>query len=140
MLVKKGIVKTYQQKARLAEIIVKDHFKENPVDLAGKNQNSSCDGICPNGKSYDVKSSALHIGGILSFGTANKHREDIEIYYFLGFNEYYTKLMHAWRVPGELVKESMFHVGLTSQSRRKFTIENMKEYEITEKLKEMIKI
>lgn len=39
----------------LVEIIVRDRFKRHPVDLAGENKGSHCDGICPNGKNYDVK-------------------------------------------------------------------------------------
>jgi hypothetical protein len=44
-------------RGRQAEIMVLNHFKQHPIDLAGENPNSTCDGICPNGKTYDVKSS-----------------------------------------------------------------------------------
>jgi len=137
-MIKKGIIETCQQKARLAEIKVIDHFEQHPIDLAGENCNSSCDGICPNGMNYDVKSSRLieHHGSLYyQFGTDNKHKDDIEIYYFLAFNEDYTKLKYAWRVPGEIVENSMFYIG-TSWS--KFNIENMKEYEIADKINKII--
>lgn len=121
-------------RGRIAEIKVINHFKQHPIDLAGENCNSPCDGVCPNGKTYDVKSSKLRIGGYYSFSTTNKYKDEIEIYYFLGFNEDWTKLMYAWRVPGDIVEGTMFHIGLNSWSHTKFTVENMKEYDITDKI------
>lgn len=60
-MVRKGIIKTENQKARLTEIFVKKHFDdvEKVVDLSGANCDSPFDGICPKGKIYDVKSSKL---------------------------------------------------------------------------------
>ncbi len=133
-MVEKGVIVTRQQKARLAEIKVINHFRQHPVDLARENQNSSCDGICPNGKTYDVKSSGPHMSGYYQFGTRNKHKEEIEIYYFLAFNEDYTKLEYAWRVPGEITERDYFRIG---KCHAEFTIENMKEYDITNKLKKI---
>ena len=102
-MVKKGVLVTNLQKGRFGEIIIRDHFKHhdsnadllsrrvtvNAIDLAGENSHSPCDGICPNGMYYDVKSSGLHIGGYWKFGTNNKYKDKIEIYYFLAFNEDY---------------------------------------------------
>lgn len=51
-MVKKGIVKNEHQKARLSEIIIRDHFKNKPMDLSGDKCDNPCDGICPNGKTY----------------------------------------------------------------------------------------
>lgn len=81
-IVDKGVLETNQQKARLAEIKVINHFKQRPIDLTGENCNSSCDGICPNGKTYDVKSSKIYTGGYYRFTTRNKYKEEIELYYF----------------------------------------------------------
>lgn len=125
-------------KGRQAELIILEHFKKNPVDLAGGDYLSSCDGICPNGKIYDVKSSKLYVGGSFHFTTRNKYKEEIEIYYFMAFNEDYMKLIYAWRVPGEIVESDDLHVGLNSRSSMKFTLENMKEYDITDKLKDVL--
>lgn len=102
-IVQKGILLTNEQKARFTEMIVRDHFERHPVDLAGENKLSPCDGICPNGRFYDVKSSSLN-GYFWQFGTKNKYKEKIELYYFLAFNEDWTKLEHGWRIPGEIAE------------------------------------
>lgn len=136
-MIKKGILETSNQKARLAELIVLNHFKTHPVDLAGENRNSPCDGICPNGKTYEVKGSGLCFSGTYwVFKTDNKHKKNIDIYYFLAFDLDWTKLMYAWRVP-EKIKRSMFYIGLNSNY--KFNIENMKKYDITEKFRDIMK-
>lgn len=135
-MVKKGILDTVDQKARKAEIMVRNHFKNNPIDLSGYNKLSPCDGICPNGKTYDVKgSSLLEYKGWLYwlFNISNKHKEKIEIYYFLAFSIDYTKLKYAWRVPGEMVKKDFY----ISVSRAE---SDMKEYDITNKLLDSIGI
>lgn len=138
-MVIKGFVKTTNQKARLAEIKVIDHFKNNPIDLSGKNCNSPYDGICPNGKTYDVKSSKLRKErNRYGFSTVNKHKDAIEIYYFLGFNEDYSEVEHAWRVPGEIVDRDIFYITKINSNRGSRNIESMKEYEITDKIKEII--
>lgn len=124
-------------RGRQAEIKVINHFKEHSIDLAGDNQNSSCDGICPNGKIYDVKSSKFHKErGCYIFGTNNKLKDEIEIYYLLAFNEDYTELDYVWRVPGEIVESSIFQVGLSPGF--KFDIDAMEKYEITEKFKDIV--
>lgn len=137
-IIKKGILITTSQKARLAEIIVRGHFKKNPVDLAGENCISHCDGICPNGKNYDVKSSKFDLyTKRYRFSTKNKYKDEIEIYYFLAFNEDYTELIYVWRVPGEVIEKDYFQVVLNSYSRE-FTVEDMKEYDITDKIKGLL--
>lgn len=135
-LVKNGILNTCQQKARLAEIKVINHFKEHPVDLSGEDQNSPCDGICPNRKTYDVKGSGLHkYNGYLyyHFRTNNKYKDNIEIYYFLAFNKNWSKLDYVWRVPGEIIENTDLYITTNTQSNAKFNIENMEEYNITDK-------
>lgn len=135
-MVKKGIVETNQQKGRFGEMIIRDHFERRPIDLAGENYISPCDGICPNGKTYDVKSSGLHSDTQYIFGTNNKHKDEIEIYYLLGFNKDYTKLDYGWRIPGELAEKDLFEIGL--KFRAKFTVRNMKEYDITDILRKIL--
>lgn len=140
-MVKKGILDTSQQKARLQMYVI-EHFENKPIDLSGENQNSSCDGICPKGMIYDVKSSKLHSQKcyILHsqkcyiFHTRNKFREEIEYYYFGAFNSDWTKLEHIWRVPGEIVEKDYF---VANMYGGEFNIGNMKEYEITDKFKDM---
>ena len=41
--------------------------------------------------------------------------------------------MHVWRIPGEFIEEEHLHIGLNSYSRYMYNVENMKEYEITNK-------
>lgn len=137
-MVTKGIVKTNDQKARLAELRIIGHFKKNPMDLAGENKLSPCDGVCPNGKTYDVKSSKLYEEKYYGFTTRNKYREKIEVYYLLGFNEDYTILEHVWRVPGEMVERDYFHIAKIFSNRTGRDIESMKKYEITDKIREII--
>lgn len=133
-MVKKGTIMTNDQKARFAELKIIDHFKHHPIDLAGKNKNNPYDGICPNGNIYDVKSSKLYkIGNRYhyQFATNNKYKDEIEIYYFLGFNEDYTILEHAWRIPGEMVDGNYFYIAsritkIYNNNTR--DIESMKRY------------
>jgi hypothetical protein len=139
-MVKKGIVETEDQKARFSEIIIRDSFDNPSVDLAGENKCSSCDGICPNGKIYDVKSSKLHkivdYGEFYGFYMINKHKDEIEIYYLLGFNKDYTKLEYGWRIPGEIVESGTFYIRINSYYE--FNVENMKQYDITDELREIL--
>lgn len=140
-MVKKGIIETNQQKGRLAEILIIDHFEKNPVDLAGENYLSPCDGICPNGKYYDVKSSALgKERNRWHYGTNNKYKDKIEIYYLLAFNEDYSELMYAWRMTNwEVIDIGDLYIGMNSIHNRKRTVENMKEYDITDKIRDILK-
>lgn len=136
-IIEKGVLETTNQKGRYAEIKVINHFKERPIDLAGENCRSPCDGICPNGMTYDVKSSKLgKERDCYIFGTHNKYKENIEIYYFLAFNKDWTKFDYAWRVPGEIVEKDNFIVGFCSGYE--FNIENIKEYDITDKVRDII--
>ena len=136
-MVKRGIIKTPDQKARISEIIIRDHFKTNTVDLAGENKLSLCDGICPNGKTYDVKSSKLYTRGFWSFSTDNKYKEEIEIYYLLAFDKDYSELMYAWRITAwEVIEKNALIVGLKPNYR--FNIKNMK-YDITENIRDVLK-
>ena len=126
-------------RGRQAEIRVLNHFKELPTDLAGENPNSTYDGICPNGKTYDVKSSKFDLyKQRYHFGTANKDKDDekeaIQWYYLLALNDDGI-IKYAWRVPGEIVEKDDFHVGMNHDY--KFNIENMKEFEITDKFKDI---
>ncbi len=136
-MVKKGIIDNEYQKGRFAEILVRDHFKKNPIDLSGNNCKNHCDGICPNGKTYDVKSSRLHRTYYV-FSIKNKNKEEIEIYYFLAFNQDWTKLDYAWRVPGEIIEKNYFQVGLNSWSSSEFTTCDIIEYDITDRIIDMV--
>lgn len=139
-MVKQGNLKTEKQKGRWVEIIVRDNFENESIDLSGNNPSSMIDGICPNGQTYEVKSSPLRVIGKWSgwtYGTGNKDKDDdieaIQWYYFAAFNEDYTELYHMWRVPGEIVEKNTLHIGMYGGE---FNIENMAEYDITDKFKD----
>lgn len=134
-LIKKGVVQSSDQKARLSELYVNDFFQGRSVDLAGKNHNSPCDGICPNGQTYDVKSSGLVNDSYFIFTFKNKEKEEIECYFLLGFNTDYTELLYVWRVPGDIIEKFEIRIRMNSG---KFNVGNMLEYEITDDFKKVI--
>lgn len=130
-MIRKGIIETTDQKARLTEILVREHFAGGVTDLSGENKNSFADGICPNNHIYDVKSSALtHTGHTFIFD--NSRKDEIEWYYLLGFNEDYTELLYVLRIPAwnfvEYIEKGRLWVSINH-------IEDMKQYIITEKIK-----
>lgn len=141
-MVVQGIIETNNQKARLAEMKIIDHFKRRSIDLSGNSWHSYHDGICPDGQTYEVKSSKLHANMFWNFNTRSKDKDDnkeaIQWYYFAAFNEDYTRLLYMWRVPGEIVEKNCFVVG--TDTNREFNIENMKPYDITDKFKDIMKI
>lgn len=127
-MVRKGIVETNIQKGRLFEILVRDHFENESKDLSGENSHSSCDGICPTGQKYEVKSSRLHEEEYWFFRINN---EETEWYYLGAFNENYTRLLHVWIIPWDFTDRNFIRIGISKGY--KYNIENMKEYEITNK-------
>ena len=139
IIVGQGILDNNYQKGRLAEIVIRDHFNKNSVDLSGKNCHSPCDGICPNGKIYDVKSSKFYNErSRWDFGLRNKHRDKIDIYYLLAFNEDYMKLEHGWRIPGNMTIDMGDHLQIVIREG-KFNIDNMAKYDITNVLVDVLR-
>lgn len=136
-IVKQGNLGNSYQKGRWAEILVRDHFENKSIDLSGDNHCSPCDGICHNKKTYDVKGARLRKGGLWIFVIEGKYKEEIEWFYLLAFNENYTRLMHVWRLPGDIIETNYLTIGMRP-GKSKFNIENMREYEITDKFKEII--
>ena len=137
-MVMNGIIDTKRQKGRLAEILVIKHFndKDKVRDLSGENCNSPIDGICPNGKSFEVKSSMIRVSlagnHYYDFVTRN-NKENLDWFYLLGFNEDYSELRYAWRVSGDFNEEDSIKIGFCNSWG--YNLENMKEYEITKKIK-----
>lgn len=134
--VKQGDLSNNVCKGRWFEILVREMFGNKSIDLSGENYLSPCDGICPNGRTYDAKSSGLCIKGSWDFNTKGKFKEFVEWYYFGAFNDDYTELLYVWRVPGELVGGSVFRIGI--RERFKFNVGNMEEYDITDEFKKML--
>ena len=130
---KKGISDHPKQKARLAEIFVFEHFVEDgAIDLAGDSCRSHVDGICPNKKLYDVKSSSLltRFHGSDYFGFSLDKGNAVDFYYLLGFNKDRSELLYVWIVPWNFFDGT--HLQITMRH-----IPNMKKYEITEKFKDV---
>lgn len=138
-MAKRGIVETKHQKARLAEMLVLGHFAGGAQDLSGENYtNHPYDGICPKSQTYDVKSSKLYKDKYYNFDFRNANRDEIEWYFLLGFNKDYTKLEHTWRIPAlDFVDEERILIWVDGD--HPYNLENMEEYEITEKIKYIFK-
>lgn len=142
--IRQGEFGTERQIGRRTEIIIKNHFKILSMDVSGENCGSYFDGICPNGQIYEVKSSKMYKsknGEFWNFATPNKDKDDdkeaIQWYYFVAFNENYTKILYVWRIPGELVEKDHFVIG-TRGTRGKFCVRNMEEYNIADKFNNVI--
>ena len=93
------------RKAELAIFYMFD--KTGAVDLSGQNRNSFCDGVDPDGKMYDVKSSKLHQhrGKHMAwcFTFTNRRKKRIDYYFLLGYDKQHEKLIHVWKIPPSLV-------------------------------------
>lgn len=138
-LVENGVIRNTYQKGRYFELIVKKHFKELPIDLSGKNRCSPFDGICQDG-TYEVKSVGLREGKRWCFPIYNKEKEEIEWYYLGAFNEDYSKLLHAWRIPGELIEKDYLCISIeNSYKKDTYCVDSMKEFDITDKMIDILK-
>lgn len=136
--VKRGKLESSIEKGRWVEIMIREMFDNKGIDLSGIYCNSYCDGIDPDGQTYDVKSIGFSKErNRWSFITMNHDKDDdieaIQWYYFVAFSTDYTKLLYMWKVPGEIVDKDIFHVGM--HNGYEFNVENMKKYEITEEFK-----
>lgn len=134
-MVRKGILETNNQKGRLFELYISEHFTERSIDLAGDNCNNPIDGICPKGQTYSTKSAALADNRHWNFRLYNAHRDEIDWFYFGAFDKNYKKLMYAWRVTGDFVDEDYLYVGI--ENSYEYNLENMKEFDITDKFKDI---
>lgn len=131
-----GIIENNIQKGRLGEILVRNHFSENDkvIDLAGGNPSKHiCDGIDPGGHYYDVKTAELSYK--CKFNLLNENIDNIEYLYCLAFNEDFSKLLYAWRIPiSDFMEKMGNNITIGIKNTYTFNIENMKKYEITEKI------
>lgn len=127
----KGVVE--KQKGRIFELYILRHFKNISTDLSGENCQSPYDGICPKCQTYDAKSAALIDDRYWMFRLDNTCRDMIEWFYLGAFDKDYRKLIYVWRIPGNFVDKDHLYVGIGNSYE--YNLENMKEYEITEKFK-----
>ncbi len=130
-LIEKGLVdgeSSTQLKGRLFEKLILESFKNEAIDLSGKNCNSPIDGICPTGKKYDAKSGKfLRDSNRWLFNFLNKKLEEIEYFYLGAFDENYSRLLYVWLVPRSFLN------GKTRIYIYPKDINNMKQHEITDK-------
>lgn len=131
-LVRKGILLNEMYKGRLFEIFVMEHFHtDGAIDLSGEDRSSHIDGICPEGKTYDARSTALRCINVVGNKCYTFNLDKNAGYYYLGaFNGDYSELQHVWRVPGDFAYGSI-NIGIDNSYI--YNLENMKQYEITEK-------
>jgi hypothetical protein len=113
-VVKEGITTNNQHKARLGELLVFNSFKEKnkAVDLSGRNCKSIFDGICPKGKSYDVKIASFRKGGY-QYYFGNKEFDKIEYFYMVAVNKEYTELHCIWLIPRKDLKFRSLYISLS---------------------------
>lgn len=138
-MVRKGIIETEDQKARLGEIFVLEYLKKilmrQVIDLSGENKLSRCDGRYSE-VNYDAKTASFD-GSHWHFALQNDNIDEIEWFYLLAFDKDYTKLPFAWRIPAlDLMRDidkGFIHIGLNDDYNN--NLENLKEYEITGKIK-----
>lgn len=133
-------IKNEVEKGRCGEVVVFNSFKnkEMAMDISGKNSQSYFDGICPNGKIYDVKSSSLncykstlknklYIYDGWGFKFNNKEKEKIEYYFLLGYDKNHEKLINSWMVPSYIIFP---RISVTIKNSEK-SINKWKEYKIS---------
>ncbi len=131
--VDKGILQHSSHKGRLFERYVRDSFKNESKDLSGDNCRSPFDGICPKGKSYDAKSSSLQENGNWKgwyYYFKNKMFSSIEYFYIGAFNKDYSKLLYVWLLHNSFIRKRSLNIGIYGGE---YNLNNMKEYEVTDK-------
>lgn len=138
---KNGNTENEIQKGRLFELTIKEeHFLGESIDLSGKNCLSPYDGICPKGQIYDAKSSKFLKGKYWQLTFNNTNKDEIQWYYIGLFDENFEKLLHILRIPSwefiEEIEKGFMYIYLNGG--HKYTIENMREYDITEKINRQI--
>lgn len=111
-VIQKGVLQSNYHKGRLAELIIFNSFKDKhkAIDFSGINCNSILDGLCPRGKTYDVKSAKLtpnknypdSRGWFFHF--RNKQIEKIEYFYLVALDKNYENLYYIWLIPRELIE------------------------------------
>jgi hypothetical protein len=124
---------TSTYKGRKSELSVLRSFtQEGAVDLSGNNYTSAYDGICPTGKTYDVKCSKLNSGGCWIYNV--NHQDITDYYYLIGYDYKHIELLRVWLVPSDAITRcSKFHICSGT-----YGISKWKQYEITDKFKAVI--
>lgn len=123
-------------RSRQGELQTLSEFKtHNAVDLSGVNRQSPCDGICPKGEFYDVKSASLsrNVNGAWGwkFNISEIQLEEADYLFLRAYEDKdFTKSpKHKWRIPIELC-ECRKRIFIYKDDKGIYNIKNMKEYEI----------
>lgn len=138
ILIKKGIINNTNDKGRLFELCVKEHFEKESTDLAGEKHTNPYDGICPTGQKYDAKSCAIR-KEIYYFFRLKKLVRNCW-YYLGGYSKNYEELSYVWRIYGSNIEDMLqekdgIYIGISNSS--KHNIINMKKFDITNRFKEV---
>lgn len=142
-LVRRGIIKTNQQKGKFGIMLVVDYYKDitGMKDLTEEDYHSHHDVISSEGTG-DVKTSKFYVDeNYWIFGIDNIDVDEIEWFYLLAFNEDFTEFKYAWKIPNneyfeeDVYKEQIIVNGKYHSKDVKYDIENMKEYEITDMIR-----
>lgn len=125
-------------RGRLGEVQTLSEFKTGgAVDLSGDNRRSICDGICPKGELYDVKSSSLvqsYRGGAWGwyFGITEEQLQQADYLFLRAYEDkdFAKPPKYKWRVPIELAECRKGIFIYKDENRGIYNVKNMKEYEI----------
>lgn len=138
-LVRRGIIKTKQQKGRLGVILIVDYYKDiiGMKDITEKDYNSPYDVISSEGTG-DVKTSEFY-AAYWQFHFLNVDIYEIDWFYLLAFSEDYRKLLYTWKVPIDKlrIEDAVIIIGLNIAY--KCNVEKMNKYEITDKIQPIFK-
>lgn len=134
-------VSNENHKGRLGEIQTINEFrKEGAVDLSGQNRHSTCDGQCPKGELYDVKSASLrhykqyqtntHDGWGWAYSISEKQLKEASYLFLRAYetSDFNKPPKYKWRIPIEILnnRKSLF---VYKNDNGRFYIKNMKKYE-----------
>lgn len=129
-------------RGRLGEIQTINEFKkEGAIDLSGIDRKSSCDGMCPKGELYDVKSASLrhykqyqtntHDGWGWAYSISEKQLKGASYLFIRAYetSDFSKQPKYKWRIPIEILnnRKSLFIYKNGDYGR--FNIKNMKQYE-----------
>lgn len=122
-------------RGRQGELQILSEFGIGAVDLSGKDRHSSCDGICPKGEYYDVKSASLgnDRNGYRGWAYTIKINQIIDAdYIFLRAykDKDFTKFpKYRWRIPIELIEGKTSIFIYDDENKGIYNTKTMKKYE-----------
>jgi hypothetical protein len=101
-------------KGRKAELeILKLFTQDGAIDMSGINWHSIFDGITPDGKTYDVKSSSLlsTIYNTQRWQFALTHKDAVYYFYLVAYDAEHKKILYIWRIPSSEINNK-YHIDI----------------------------